>query len=89
MNTQLVDGLVQVIHSLSEEERALLEDKLKKSDSKAAFQSLIELGDKIHARRDGKPFEPPLGDYIRQAREERNEQHDELMGICAPQSEAK
>lgn len=89
MNTQLVDALVQIIQSLSKEERALLDEKLKKSDGQAAFQRLIELGDKINSRRAGKPFDPPLEDYIRQTREERNEQHDELMRSCLTKSEAK
>ncbi len=89
MNTQLVDTLVQIIQSLSQQERALLEEKLKKSDGRAAFQRLIELADKINARRNGQPFDPPLEDYIRQTREERNEQHDELMRSCFPEFEAK
>lgn len=89
MNTQLVDGLAKIIQSLSKEERALLDEKLKKSDGQAAFQRLISLGDKINARRAGKPFDPPLEDYIRQTREERNEQHDELMRSWFPKSEAK
>ncbi|MBW4480183.1 MAG: hypothetical protein KME54_25935 [Tolypothrix brevis GSE-NOS-MK-07-07A] len=89
MNTKLVDGLAQIIQSLSKEEKALLDEKLKKSDGQAAFQRLIELGDKINARRAGKPFDPPLEDYIQQTREERNEQYDELMRSCFPKSEAK
>ncbi|MBD2776123.1 hypothetical protein [Iningainema tapete] len=89
MNTQLVDGLVQTIQSLPKEERALLDEKLKRSDARAAFQKLIDLADKINARRGGKPFDPPLEDYIRQTREERNEQHDELMRSCFPTSEVK
>ncbi len=89
MNTQLVDGLAQIIQSLSQEERTLLDEKLKKSHAQAAFQRLISLGEKINARRAGKPFEPPLEDYIRQTREERNQQHDELMRSCFPKSEAK
>ncbi|MBW4445824.1 MAG: hypothetical protein KME38_02810 [Spirirestis rafaelensis WJT71-NPBG6] len=89
MNTQLVDGLAKIIQSLSQEERTLLDKKLQKSDRQAAFQRLIELGDKINTRRAGKPFDPPLEDYIRQTREERNEQHDELMRSCFPKSQAK
>lgn len=89
MNTQLVNSLVQIIQSLSQEERMFLDEKLKKSDARAAFQRLIELGDKINARRGGQPFDPPLEDYIRQTREERNEQHDQLMRSSFPKSEAK
>ncbi|MBF2006688.1 MULTISPECIES: hypothetical protein [Chlorogloeopsis] len=89
MNTQLVEALAQIIQSLSQEERALLEEKLKKLDGRAAFERLIELGNKINARRGGKPFDPPLEDYIRQTREERNEQHDELIRNCFPKSEVK
>ncbi|GAB1540719.1 hypothetical protein NUACC21_33880 [Scytonema sp. NUACC21] len=88
MNTQLVDSLVQIIQSLSQEERTLLDKKLQKSDARAAFQRLIELGDKINARREGKPFDPPIEDYIQQTREERNEQHDQLMHSFFPKSEA-
>jgi hypothetical protein len=79
MNTQLVDSVFQVIQSLSPEERALLDEKLQKSDARAAFQRLIDLGDKINARRGGKQFSPPLEDYIQQTREELNQQHDQLM----------
>lgn len=92
MNTQLVDSLVQGILSLSEEERALLESKLepvllelklkRQKKSQEAFQQLIELGDKINARRGGKPLDPPPEEIIQQMREERTEQ---LMRSGFPQ----
>ena len=83
MNTNLVNGLVQIILSLSKEERALLEEKLKKSDGRAAFQRLIALGDQINARRGGKPFDPPSEELIQQLRSERDEQ---LISACFPES---
>lgn len=82
MNTQLVEALAQIIQYLSKEERNLLEEKMKKPDWRETLERIEKLRAEINARRGGKPFDPPLFDYIRQTREERNQQHDELMGIC-------
>jgi hypothetical protein len=43
MNTKLVESLVQVIQSLSAEERALLEDKLFFDDSEPSNHELMQL----------------------------------------------
>ena len=85
MNTKLVESLVQVINSLSEEEKKLLESKLQtKSDWKKQRSRIIERAKKIHARRGGKPFQPSVTEIIHQMREERDEQ---LMQACFPQDE--
>lgn len=87
MNVPLVESLVQVIFSLSPEERALLEERLhRKTDWRETLQNMQELGDKITARRGGQPLEPPPEEIIRQMREERAEQ---LMNNCFPECELK
>lgn len=90
MNTPLVESLVQVILALSPEERALLEEKLeRKTNWRETLERINKLRSEIQVRRGGKAFDPPLEEYIHQTREERNEQHDELMRSCFPESEAK
>ena len=85
MNTKLVESLVQVINSLSEEEKKLLEEKLKpQSDWEETLERIEARRKKIHARTDGKPFEPSVTEIIHQMREERDEQ---LMQACCPQDE--
>ena len=85
MNTKLVESLVQVINSLSEEEKELLEQKLKPQSGWEKQRSrIIEKANKIHARRGGKPFKPSVTEIIHQMREERDEQ---LMQACFPQDE--
>lgn len=85
MNTKLVESLVQVINSLSEEEKELLEQKLKpQSGWKKQRSRIIEKAKKIHARRGGKPFKPSVTEIIHQMRDERDEQ---LMQACFPQNE--
>ncbi len=87
MNTQLVESLVQVINSLSKEERNLLQEKLQRQSNWEEQRSrIIERAKKIHARRGGKPFKPSVTEIIHQMREERDEQ---LMQACCPQDEAK
>jgi hypothetical protein len=82
MNTQLVESLVQVINSLSEEERNLLEEKLQhKSDWEATLKRIEARRKKIHARTGGKPFKPSVTEIIHQMRDERDEQ---LMQACCP-----
>jgi hypothetical protein len=86
MNTQLVDSLVQIIESLTLEEKKLLEEKLQATKNKPDWQEnqqkLIELQKQIFARRGGKPLDPPLDYYIQEARDERNAQQDELVKQC-------
>ncbi len=74
MNTKLVESLAQIIQSLAPEEQALLEEKLKatpQKDWQQSYQQLIELKEKIFARRDGQPLSPEPDEIIWQMREER------------------
>ncbi|WP_249070226.1 hypothetical protein [Argonema antarcticum] len=74
---------MQVIQSLSEEDRALLESKLERQKNwREAFQRVIEVRDEINAYRGGKPLDPSPEEIIWQMREERSE---ELMRSCFPQ----
>jgi hypothetical protein len=86
MNTKLLDSLVQIIESLTPEEQTILEKKLQAKKNKPNWQEnqqkLIELRQKIFERRGGKPFDPPLDYYIQEARDERDQQIDAVMGIC-------
>lgn len=85
MNTQLVESLVQVINSLSSEEKNFLQEKLQRQEDWEKQRSrIIERAKKIHARRGGKPFKPSVTEIIHQMREERDEQ---LMQACCPQDE--
>ena len=85
MNTKLVESLVQVINSLSSEEKKLLEEKLRhQSDWEKQRSRIIERRKKIHARTGGKPFKPSVTEIIHQMCEERDEQ---LMQACCPQDE--
>ena len=85
MNTQLVESLVQVINSLSLEERNLLEEKLQRqSDWEKTRSRIIKRGKIISARNQGKPLSPSVTEIIHQMRSERDEQ---LMQACCPQDE--
>lgn len=85
MNTKLVESLVEVINSLSEEERNLLQEKLQRQEDWEKQRSrIIERAKKIHARRGGKPFKPSVTEIIHQMREERDEQ---MMQACFPQDQ--
>lgn len=85
MNTKLVESLVEVINSLSEEEKNLLQEKLQRQEDWEKQRSrIIERAKKIYARRGGKPFKPSVTEIIHQMREERDEQ---LMQACFPQDE--
>ncbi len=90
MNTPLVDALVQAILALPKEECELLEEKLhRKMDWRATLQQIDKLRAEIHAERGGKPFDPPIEEYIHQTREERNQQQDEFMRNLFSEPEAK
>jgi endonuclease I len=66
MNTQLVESLVQVINSLSEEKRNFLREKMQpQSDWEKQRSRIIERAKKIHARRGGKPFKISVTEIIR------------------------
>ena len=84
MNTKLVESLVEVINSLSEEEKNLLQEKLqRKTDWEKQRSRIIARGKKIHTRRGGKPFKSSVTEIIHQMREERDEQ---LMQACFPKT---
>lgn len=82
MNAQLVKTLAQIIRTLSEEERELLNSEIRplSSDGKT-LEKMRKLGDKIKARRLGKPLQPSPEELIREMREERTEQ---IMQACSP-----
>jgi CHASE3 domain sensor protein len=87
MNTQLVESLIQVINSLSKEERNLLEEKLQRqADWEETRSRIIERGKIISDRNRGKPLSPSVTEIIHQMREERDEQ---LMQACFPEREEK
>lgn len=80
MNTKLVESLVQIIQSLSLEEQALLEEKLKpRSNWEEQQQKLQEIHAQIAARRGEESLDLGLADYIQQCRDERTAQQDELI----------
>ncbi len=83
MNTKLVQTLAQIILSLPEDERTLLDSELKpKPDWRETMKQIDEHRAAIHATA-GKPLEPSE-DIIHQMREERTEQ---LIQACFPESE--
>jgi hypothetical protein len=80
MNTQLVKTLAQIIQTLSEEERILLESELQpKQDWETTKKRILERNQKIYQQREGKPLEPSIDDIFTQMREERSQ---ELMQAC-------
>jgi hypothetical protein len=81
MNTQLVDTLVQIIQSLSQEERVLLDEKLKKPNWRETLERIEKLRSQISVRRGAKPFDPPIEEIIHQMREERDQQ---ILSACFP-----
>ncbi|MBW4496274.1 MAG: hypothetical protein KME26_25005 [Oscillatoria princeps RMCB-10] len=87
MNRPLVESLVQVILSLSPEERALLDERLyRKTNWRETLKQIDELQAQIRADRAEKPFDSPIDDIIHQMREERTE---ELMQACSAQEDVK
>ena len=74
MNTQLIETLAQIIQTLSQEERALLEQKLQKPDWREVLQQVKEHRSQINTRRANKPVDTPAEEIIHQMREERTEQ---------------
>jgi len=79
MNSQLVDFLVQIVRSLTPEEQAMFEAKLKprRHNWQENYQKLKELKAEIFTRRGGEALIPTPEDLIRQGREERTAIHDE------------
>ena len=87
MNTQLVESLIQVINSLSPEERNLLNEKLQRqSDWETMRSRIIKRGKIISQRNQDQPLSPSVSEIIHQMREERDEQ---LMSACFPEREEK
>ena len=84
MNTQLVKTLAQIIQTLSEEERILLESELHpQQDWETAKKRILERNQKIYQQREGKPLEPSIDEIFYQMREERS---DELMQASFPET---
>ena len=88
MNTKLVDSLVQIIQSLTSEEKNLLEEKLH-SRNKWEIQrkKLQEIHAQILARRGGKPLNissEEISELIHQMRDERTQQ---IMEAVSPLEE--
>ncbi|MBD2495914.1 hypothetical protein [Nostoc sp. FACHB-280] len=83
MNLKLVESLAQIIQSLTPEEQAFLEEKLKQQ---RLFYEEQQKREQIHReifqRREGKSFEPVLDEYIYITRDERTAQQDELLRAC-------
>ncbi|NES03207.1 MAG: hypothetical protein F6K22_10300 [Okeania sp. SIO2F4] len=79
MNVELVQTLAQIIRSLPEEERTLLETELQGYQRQNTLQKLQELGNKIQKRRGRKALEITPEELIIKIREERTEQ---LMKVC-------
>ncbi len=87
MNTQLVESLIQVINSLSPEERNLLNEKLQRQSDWSKMRSrIIKRGKIISQRNQDQPLSPSVSEIIHQMREERDEQ---LMSACFPEREEK
>jgi hypothetical protein len=86
MNTKLVNSLVQIIESLTTEERELLDQKLEQKHQINNWQEqqekLAALQQKIFERREGKAFDPSFAVYIQEGRDELNRKHDELIEQC-------
>ena len=87
MNTKLVESLVEIIKSLSSEEKNLLKEKLQpESNWEETLERIEARRKKIHARTGGKPFKPSVTEIIHQMREERDEQ---LMQACFPNERSR
>jgi hypothetical protein len=84
MNTQLVKTLAQIIKSLSEEERILLESELQpQNDWETTKKRILERGKNISQQLGGKNLETSIDEIFEQMREERSE---ELIQACFPDS---
>ncbi len=82
MNSQLVKTLAQIIQTLSEEERILLESELQpKQDWETTKKRILERNCKLNQPIEGKPLEPNFDEIFAQMREERSE---ELRQACFP-----
>ncbi|MEC4983733.1 MAG: hypothetical protein SAJ37_02305 [Oscillatoria sp. PMC 1068.18] len=78
MNTKLIESLVQIIQSLSLEEKKVLQKKLNLPNYSHEKQS----NEKQNSGRKNTSFEPSLEEYIQITRDERIAQQDELLRNC-------
>ncbi len=84
MNTQLIKTLAQIIKTLSEEERILLESELHpQQDWETTKKRILERNQKIYQQREGKPLKPSIDEIFYQMREERSK---ELIQACFPET---
>jgi hypothetical protein len=73
VNVQLIKTLAEIIHSLSEEERNLLETELHaKSNWEITKERILQRGKAIEQRLAGNPLTPSIDDIFYQMREERS-----------------
>jgi hypothetical protein len=80
MNQQLVNSLVQIIESLTSEERQLLEARLdRKKNWKFSKERLTQLHTQIAARRGGKPLNLSTEDIVEQIHQMREERTQQIM----------
>jgi hypothetical protein len=80
VNVQLIKTLAEIIRSLSEEERTLLETELQaKTNWEITKERILKRGKAIEQRLAGNPLTPSIDDIFYQMREERSEQ---LMQVC-------
>ncbi|WP_373481018.1 hypothetical protein [Geminocystis sp.] len=80
MNIKLVDSILTIIDSLTPEERELLESRIQLNQQNKNSQKIIDkVQDNSFTKSQGKPFEPPLDEYIKITRDERIAQQDELI----------
>jgi hypothetical protein len=84
MNTQLVQSLVQIIESLTEQERQLLTASLdRKKDWQITQQRLSQIHDQITARRGGQPLNLATDIVVEQIHQMREERTQQLMDVIA------
>jgi DNA-directed RNA polymerase specialized sigma subunit len=80
MNIQLVNSLMQVIDSLSDEERQLLEERLSRKKSwESTKQRLTQLHNQIIARREGDASNLSTKDIVEQIHQMREERTQQIM----------
>jgi hypothetical protein len=90
MNIQLVNSLMQVIESLSNEERQLLEERLSRKKSwELTRQRLTQLYNQIIARREGNASNLSTEDIVEQIHRMREERIQQIMdaGFSASKGE--
>jgi hypothetical protein len=80
MNQQLVNSLVQIIESLTSEERQLLEARLdRKKNWEVSKERLTQLHTQITARRGGNPLNLSTEDIVEQIHQMREERTQQIM----------